>query len=120
LGASGVFYRRLSASGAGAGPLVTVLGGQRISGAHPAVAGLPDGGALVAYDIDERGNRVVRLAQVSPAGRTVAEATVPESGGGGYPQLALLDSGAVALAYTVTTGDVRRVQAAVVRLPTAH
>jgi hypothetical protein len=120
-GESGVFYRRVGADGAaGRGPLVTVLGGSRIPAAHPAVAGLPDGGALVAYDADEHGERVIRLARISPAGRILAQARVPGSVGGGYPQLALLDGGAVALAYSVTAGDVRRVQAAVVRLSAAR
>jgi hypothetical protein len=116
-----MFYRRVGADGAvNAGPLVTLLGGSQLPGAHAAVAGLPDGGALVAYDVDGHGRRVIRLARVSPAGRLVATTTVPGSAGGGYPQLAPLDSGAVALAYTVTAGEVRRVLAAVVRLPTAR
>jgi hypothetical protein len=120
-GASGLFYRRVGPHGAmNAGPLVTLLGGSQLPGAHPAVAGLPDGGALVGYDVDRHGRRVIRLARVSPTGRLVASTTVPGSTGGGYPQLAPLDSGAVALAYTVTTGEVRRVLAAVVRLPTAR
>ena len=120
-GASGVFYRRVGAHGeVNAGPLVTLLGGSQLPGAHPAVAGLPDGGALVGYDVDGHGRRVIRLARVSSTGRLLATTTVPGSTGGGYPQLAPLDSGAVALAYSVTAGEVRRVLAAVVRLPTAR
>jgi hypothetical protein len=116
-----VFYRRVGTHGeANAGPLVTLLGGSQLPGAHPAVAGLPDGGALVGYDVDGHGRHVIRLARVSPTGRLVATTTVPGSTGGGYPQLAPLDGDAVALAYTVTAGEVRRVMAAVVRLPTAR
>lgn len=118
-GASGVFYRRVG-KGGGEGPLVTVVGGPRITGAHPAVAGLSDGGALIAYDMDGGGHRVIRLVRVSSAGRALEQATVPGSAGGEYPQLARLGSGAVVLAYTVTAGDLRRVRAAVVRLPTAR
>ena len=97
-----------------------MLGGPRLPGAHAAVAGLPDGGALIASDGDGGGDKVIRLARVSSAGRTLAQTTVPGSAGGGYPQLALLDSGTVVLAYTVTADDLRRVRAAVVRLPTAR
>jgi hypothetical protein len=117
-GASGVFYRRvpLTPSDSG-GPLVAVYQGKHVPTTHAAVVPLADGGALVAYDVGPRGERVVRVARISPAGRRVAETTIAGSAGGAYPQLVLLAPDAAALAYTVTAGDNRSVKLATVRLP---
>ena len=120
-GAKGVFYRRVRGGDSGAaGPLVGVFAGDRMSTAHPAVVDLPDGGALVAADVQEDGDREIRLAHIGPTGDRVAAAAVPGSAGGQYPQLARLPGGEVVLAYTIVDGEARRVHAAVVRPPTAR
>ena len=122
-GASGIFYRRVGiAPGDSAGPLVPIFTGGQVPTAHAAVVPLPDGGALVAYDVGPDGKRLIRLARITHAGRRSAEATVPGSEGGAYPQLALTSGGDAVVAYTVTAGEVRAVKAAraVVRPPTGH
>ncbi len=117
-GASGVFYRRVSAgSGEPAGPLVPVFTGDHVPTAHPAVVALADGGALVAYDIGPEGARLIRLARITADGRRGAAADVAGSRGGAYPQLVRTSADAVILAYTVTSGDARQVRAARVRIP---
>ncbi len=116
-GASGVFYRQLGSAGDSAGPLVPVLEADHVPTAHAAVVPLADGGALVAYDVAPEGRRAVRVARVSAAGRRIAEATVPGSEGGTYPQLALPSAGHAMLVYTVSAGDVVAVKAVRVRIP---
>jgi hypothetical protein len=117
-GASGVFYRRVrTAPSDTGGPLVGVFRAQHVPTAHAAVAALADGGALVAYDVGPDGARVIRLARISPDGRRVAEATIPGSTGGGYPQLARTGWESAVVAYTATAGDRRSVRAVRVRLP---
>jgi hypothetical protein len=117
-GASGIFYRRLHGTAVDSGgPLVAVFRATNLPTAHAAVVALADGGALVAYDVGTDGSRVVRLARVSTDGKVVAEATVPASAGGAYPQLARTGWESAVVAYTVTTGDQRAVRAVRVRLP---
>jgi hypothetical protein len=116
-GASGVFYRQLGPAGDAAGPLVAVFEADHVPTAHPAVVPLGDGGALVAYDVAPQGRRSVRLARVSAAGRRIAEATVPGSAGGTYPQLALPSAGHAVLVYTASAGDGAAVKAVRVRIP---
>jgi hypothetical protein len=91
---------------------VPVFTADHVPTAHAAVVPLADSGALVAYDVGPNGRRVIRLARITSAGRRTAEATVPGSEGGAYPQLALTSAGDAVVAYTVTEGDVRTVKAA--------
>ncbi len=118
-GSSGVFYRRTTAAPAdGEGPLVPLYQADQVPTAHVSVAALPDGGALVAYDVGMggAGARVVQVARVTPDGHRAALAMVPASDGGGHPPLAVTGRSTAALAYPVTAGDARSVRAARIRL----
>jgi len=102
--AVGVYYAR-QANGKGTADAVELVSGSAIGVAHPAVAALPDGGALAAYDVSAEGVRMIRIARIGPDGRILARGVVTGSDGGKYPQLAILGDTAAVVAWTATVGD---------------
>jgi hypothetical protein len=93
----GVFYARQPAGGSFAAP-VEVLGGRMT--AHPRVAALPDGGALVAVDVDSRSYVGLVLARFSAEGRVVGRQDVPSELGADHPDVLGLSDGTVLVAWT--------------------
>ena len=103
-GAVGVYYAR-QVKGRGARDAVELVSGPAIGVAHPAVAALPDGGALSGYDVSTDGTRRIRLARLLPDGRIAGRAEVDGSEGGKYPQLAILNDTTAVVAWTSSVGD---------------
>jgi hypothetical protein len=103
-GKVGVYYARQVGQGGG-GAAVELISGPALGVAHPAVAALPDGGALAAYDVSADGERAIRVARLGPDGRKRGTAAVSGSEGGKYPQLAVLDDSTAVVAWTSTVGD---------------
>jgi hypothetical protein len=103
-GAVGVYYARQLNDG-GTGNAVELVSGPAIGVAHPAVAALPDGGALAAYDVSRDGTRRIRVARLLPDGRIAGRVAVDGSEGGKYPQLAILGDTTAVVAWTSTVGD---------------
>ncbi|MEO7987283.1 MAG: hypothetical protein ABI766_12180, partial [Gemmatimonadales bacterium] len=77
---------------------------------------LADGGALAAYDVDGAGKRAVTLAWVLADGSVRAQARVPGSEQGTYPQLVVAGARGAVVAWTEPTGAGARVRVAGVRL----
>lgn len=102
-GRVGVYYvRQAKSEGSGA---VEVISGPALGVAHPAVAALPNGGALAAYDVSADGASLIGIARVSAGGRVVGRVAVDGSEGGKYPQLAVLDDSTAVVAWTGSVGD---------------
>jgi hypothetical protein len=114
-GAAGVYYARL-ARGKSTIPAVGLVKGQSLGVAHPAVAALPGGGALAAYDVSPDGRRLIRVAQMLPGGRMGAQQAIPASEEGKYPQLAVLDSTTAVVAWTEAQGEGSSMRMARIRL----
>ena len=93
----GVFYTRQPAGGSFAPP-VEVLSGRMT--AHPRVAALPDGGAVVAVDPDSREFSGLVLVRVSPDGRVVARRKVASALGADHPDVVALADSTVLVAWT--------------------
>ncbi|HEU4587047.1 MAG TPA: hypothetical protein VFS11_00260 [Gemmatimonadales bacterium] len=114
-GRAGIYYARAGAGAQSAAPVALVRGA--VSPAHAVVAGLADGGAIAAYDVDATGARTIRVARLGPDGRVHGQATVPGSAGGSYPQLAVLPGGGAVVAYSAGTPERRTVRLARLELP---
>jgi hypothetical protein len=114
-GRAGVYYARAGAAARSAPPVALVSGA--VSPAHAVVAGLPDGGAIAAYDVDGTGARIIGVARLGPDGRVRGQVTVRGSEGGSYPQLAVLPGGGAVVAYSAGTAEQRAVRLARLELP---
>ena len=88
-GGAGVYYARRDSAGAPSAP-VGLVTGESVQTAHATVQPLPDGGALVALDLDEKGNRAIRLVRIDARGHVAEAETLEGSAGGSYPQVAVL------------------------------
>lgn len=93
----GVFYARQPAGGSFGQP-VEVLGGRMT--AHPRVAALPDGGAIVAVDPDGREFVGLLLARISADGRVVERSKVSSALGADHPDVVALPDSSVLVAWT--------------------
>jgi hypothetical protein len=102
-GGLGVYYARQTPSSSG--PAVDLVTGRGLGVAHPAVAALPDGGALTAYDMAADGKRRIGLARVLPSGRVAGRIVLDGSDDGKYPQLAVLNDSVAILGWTASTAD---------------
>ena len=85
---AGVYYVRADSAGRSLEEPVGLVTGKSVQTAHAAVQPLADGGALVALDLDEEGNRAIRLVRIDARGRIAGAETLEGSAGGKYPQLA--------------------------------
>ena len=112
-GKTGVYYTRQAKHG-GAGEAVELVSGPALGVAHPAVAALPDGGALAAYDVSADGARI-RIARLQRNGRVAGQVVVDGSEGGKYPQLATLGDTAAVVSWTGWDGETPRLRLALVR-----
>lgn len=102
-GGLGVYYARETSEGQG--PAIDLVTGRGLGVAHPAVAALPDGGALAAYDVADGGKRQISVARVLPSGRVGERRVVDGSAEGKYPQLAVLNDTTAVVAWTSSVGD---------------
>lgn len=107
-GGAGVYLSRGSRSlQFGADPLALVTG-DRLPTAHPAVVALADGGSVVAWDIDRKGNRHLTVAHVRSGANRAQTTAVPGTSGATYPQLAPLRDGGAAIAWSQLVGETRQ------------
>jgi hypothetical protein len=113
---AGVYYAR-QLNGKSTGPTVGLVRGKALGVAHPAVAALPQGGALAAYDVSPNGGRLIRIAQLLPNGRIAVQTEIEGSKDGKYPQLAVLDSATAILGWTEAAGDVTKMRLVRISLP---
>jgi hypothetical protein len=110
---AGVFYARQDAAGKFGEP-VPIIAGDVLPVAHPVMALLPDR-ALLALNLDDRGERNLTIVQVSSAG-TVTRAVVPQTSGADHPQITFSPtSGGAYVAWTEKTGNAMRVRLGAVR-----
>jgi hypothetical protein len=79
---------------------VAVVGGAVLPTAHPRVAALPDGGALVVSDVAADGRAGLVVARVDARGRVVARGQAPESTGADHPEVVTLPDGSSLVAWT--------------------
>ena len=103
-GGAGVYYARVGGADS-LRPAVGLTVAASMQTAHPAVIALPAGGALVAFDVGEKGGREIRLTRLGPDGEVLGVQTVAGSAGGRNPQLALAGDGAALLAWTAPGGE---------------
>ena len=96
---AGVYYARRNSMGANLSEPVGLVTGASLQTAHSSVQPLPDGGALVATDVDADGSRAIRLARIASNGEVTQAGTLDGSAGGSYPQIAVADD-AVLVAWT--------------------
>jgi hypothetical protein len=116
-GGTGIHYARTAEPGVGrfdAPHAVEV--GEEVPVGHAAVAALPDGRALVAYDVGTDGARTMRLAAYGADGRAAGRAAVPASEGADHPQLAVLPDGGVLVAWSPLGGNAGRIRLVRVRM----
>src|SRR5690606_15089705 len=111
-GGVGIFYARLAGSDTTEAEAVPLVTGTTVQTGHSAVIPLPDGGALAAFDVNESGERAIRLARISGAGQVVAARTVDGSAGGTYPQLVGMDTDGAVVAWRQMEGDASRIRMA--------
>lgn len=114
-GSAGVYYAR-QVQGKRTGTAAELVRQEGLGVAHPAVAALPRGGALAAYDVSPGGTRRIGLAQLLPDGRIVAQAEIEDSEGGKYPQLAVLDDSTAVVGWTAMVGEASALRLARVSL----
>lgn len=114
-GSEGVYYAK-QVEGKRTGPAVELARGEGLGVAHPAVAALPQGGALAAYDISPGGSRRIRLAHLLSDGRIAAEAEIEDSEGGKYPQLAVMNDRTAVIGWTAAAGETSKFRLARVGL----
>jgi hypothetical protein len=116
-GRLGVYHARRTASEPGFTIPVPVTTGEAIGIAHPAVLALPDGGALVATNVDAQGERVIVLSRISSEGEVSVAHRVPDSDGGTHPQLALVAGWGVIAAWTRSRDGEQQMQIVRLELP---
>lgn len=78
---------------------VPILTGTALQTGHPAISLLPAGGAVVAVNLGESGERVLTIAHISPT-NVVSRFEVAGSDGSDHPQLATAADGSVYVAWT--------------------
>jgi hypothetical protein len=110
-GSTGVYYARRAQSQS-TGPAVSLEVGQGLGVAHPAVAALPDGGALAAYDVSPDGKRAIHLTRLGADGRVEGRQAVIGSENGKYPQLVVLNDSIAVVGWTGSVADAPALQLA--------
>jgi len=114
-GRLGVYYARMDPGASSFAPPLPVVVGEPVGVAHPSLVALPDGGAVVATNVDGEGRRVIVLSGFDPAGDLHFQVEVPDSEGGTHPQLAALPDGWVVAAWTESRGGIQSVRLARIR-----
>jgi len=108
-GGMGVHYARLPSSSEAFLPPVPIISGEAVPIAHPSIAALPDGGAVVAHNVSALGDRVITLSGITPQGVLSFQEEIPGSEGGTHPQIALLPDGRLIVAWTRSELGLQRI-----------
>ncbi|HET6576684.1 MAG TPA: sialidase family protein [Gemmatimonadales bacterium] len=95
-------------------PLVT---GNSLPSVHGAVAALPGGGAVAAYDATDDGARAIGVAWLPAGGDDPRRATIPGGENGVYPQVIAAGADRALVAWTAGAEDRSEVRLARVALP---
>ena len=104
---AGMYYGRIAPGDSAAPRAVPLVTGAGVQTGHGTIAALPSGGALAAFDVDEAGQRGIRLARLDAGGALAASRTIEGSGGGSYPQVVALGEGSALIAWRQAAGDGR-------------
>jgi hypothetical protein len=118
-GSTGVYYAK-QVKGHGTGAAVPLETGKGFGVAHPAVAAVPAGGALAAYDVSADGKRRIHLVQLTPDGGIQGRRVLPGSEEGKYPQLVVLNDSVGVVGWTGSVADRSVLQLARVNLKPAQ
>jgi len=110
--ARGVHYARRAPGASSFSAPVPIAVGELVGVAQPSVTGLPDGGAVVAHNVDAEGRRVIVLSRISGGGEVLGQYEIPGTDGGTHPQITLLPDGRVIVAWTESSGGVSSVRLA--------
>ena len=114
-GRAGLYYAVAGDTGpAAALPLVT---GKSLPSVHGAVAALPGGGAVAAYDATEDGARAIGAAWLPAGGGRPRRTTIPGGEDGVYPQVVAAGADLALVAWTTGAEDRSEVRLARVALP---
>ena len=98
-GAAGVFYAKRSGTG-GFGAPTALVRAATLPTAHPRLAALPDGGAVIAWDVTGDGRSVLMIARLAADGDIVWKKEVPRSGKADHPEVVAYDDGTAVVAWT--------------------
>lgn len=115
-GGAGVYLTRGTGKLAFADQPLALLTGDHLQTAHPAVTSLDDGSSVVAWDVNQKGNRLINLAHVPVGATRASRVELKGSDGSTYPQLARTRTGGAAMAWTQLVGDKQRLGLARIEL----
>ena len=101
-GAAGVLYAKRTATSFG--DPVVLLSAATLPTAHPRVAPLPDGGALVVWDVSRDGSNQLEVALVGD-GRVTGHTTLRHTTGADHPEVVTLADGTGIAAWTSRQGS---------------
>jgi hypothetical protein len=116
-GKAGLYYAALGHDGHPLAPAVPLVAGSNLPTVHGSVVALAGGGALAAFDAARDGRRAIGIAALGADGRTLGHASLRDSEGGAYPQLAAVSARTVVVAYTARNGEHQDLRLARVALP---
>jgi hypothetical protein len=94
-----VFYATRTATGEFGAP-TPLVSAATLPTAHPRLAALPDGGAVVAWDVTSDGRSVLMMARLAADGDIVWKQEVPRSGKADHPEVVAYDDGTAVVAWT--------------------
>lgn len=115
-GGAGVYLTRGTGALAFEGQPLALLTGDHLQTAHPAVTAMDDGSSIVAWDVNQKGNRVLSVAHVDAGDAKAGTVEIEGSAGSTYPQLAPLKSGGAIMAWTQLVGEKQRLGLARIEL----
>ena len=114
-GRAGLYYA--VAGGPAPAPALPLVTGKSLPSVHGAVAALPGGDAVAAYDAAADGARAIGVAWLPAGGDKPRRTTIPGGEGGVYPQIVAAGAGLALLAWTAGADDRSEVRLARVGLP---
>ena len=114
-GRAGLYYA--VAGGPAPAPALPLVTGKSLPSVHGAVAALPGGDAVAAYDATADGARAIGVAWLPAGGDKPRRTTIPGGEGGVYPQIVAAGAGLALLAWTAGADDRSEVRLARVGLP---
>lgn len=112
---AGIFYAQVDSMGT-TRHRVPLISGGTLPPTHASIVALPDGGALVAYDLGRDAARVISVTRMARDGTPLTTQELPASADGKYPQLTLLGDTAAVVAWTSAAGEKSQVRAARIAL----
>jgi hypothetical protein len=118
-GKAGLYYAAVGNDGRSLTPATALVAGRTLPAVHASVVAVAGAGAVAVFDANADGGRAIGVTLVGPDGRPTRHATLGDSEGGVYPQLATASADAVVVAYTAPNGERQELRLARVALPEA-